>query len=382
MKDFTALGAYIFAGGFTLGVSKHLRVLGHLEEGDFGVATSRLNFPELPIWVGEETWPLLDLRAEGVDLLYANPPCSAFSSARYGNRSNGAQRWQDHPTIHCIPRTMDIARQIEPQVVVWESVTGAWTRGREMLDEFAEEFTGRGYAVTHMLTDGLAHGMAQRRRRYLFWAHRVELDFGEPRIEWRTAREALAGITPDWTERVSEMTAKLWAKAEPGGTPRDTITQAEREELKAMGVTGLPSFTKKRLDPDAPAPTVAGIARHMHWDEPRNLSNAEHAALCGYPPTFRFACSPSQVQREMARAVLPPVGEYVGRVVRAGLEAREPAKPSVRIVDHLTPAEELMKRKREALKVKRSVDTERERYDWTFRDLLEDPPKPPASPRG
>lgn len=108
----------------------------------------------------------------------------------------------------------------------------------------------------------------------------------------------------------------------------------------------------------------------------------DFTALGAYIFAGGFTLGVSRHLRVMARAVLPPVGDYVGRVVRAGLEAGVPAEPSVRVVDHLAPAEELMKRKREALKVERNVKAERERYDWTLRDLPEDPPKPPASPRG
>ena len=50
-----ALGTYIFAGGFTLGVKKHFDVLAHFEEKPgLYKKTAKANFPNLPIYEGEE----------------------------------------------------------------------------------------------------------------------------------------------------------------------------------------------------------------------------------------------------------------------------------------------------------------------------------------
>jgi len=46
-RRFRAVGAYIFAGGFTLGVRQHFNGLCHLEEGSYGVATMRKNQPDI-----------------------------------------------------------------------------------------------------------------------------------------------------------------------------------------------------------------------------------------------------------------------------------------------------------------------------------------------
>lgn len=81
MSNLTALGVHIYAGGFTVGVSKHFEPLGHLEEGKigYGAPSAKLNFPHLPMISGVENWKpfIQDLRSRrGVpDLVYCNPPC-------------------------------------------------------------------------------------------------------------------------------------------------------------------------------------------------------------------------------------------------------------------------------------------------------------------
>jgi hypothetical protein len=53
-----ALGAYIFAGGFALGVEKHFDILAHFEMKP-GVykKTFQANFPNVEYYEGEENWP-------------------------------------------------------------------------------------------------------------------------------------------------------------------------------------------------------------------------------------------------------------------------------------------------------------------------------------
>ena len=65
---------YIFAGNFTVGVSKHFRVVAHLEGDNYANKTFALNFPRVPVHWPKESWPDLS-----PDLIYANPPCAPWS---------------------------------------------------------------------------------------------------------------------------------------------------------------------------------------------------------------------------------------------------------------------------------------------------------------
>ena len=53
-----AIGSYIFAGGFTIGVKNHFDVKAHFEgDGEYGGDTFSLNYPDIPIYSGPEDWP-------------------------------------------------------------------------------------------------------------------------------------------------------------------------------------------------------------------------------------------------------------------------------------------------------------------------------------
>src|SRR6185369_10322557 len=79
-KKPTALGAHIYAGGFSLGVRRHFDVLCHFEEWKFGVATVEQNL-KIPVHVGEpSTWPINEYTGY-VDFVYCNPPCAPWSRA-------------------------------------------------------------------------------------------------------------------------------------------------------------------------------------------------------------------------------------------------------------------------------------------------------------
>jgi site-specific DNA-cytosine methylase len=94
-----ALGAYIFAGGFALGVKKHFDILAHFEMKP-GVykKTFQANFPDVEYYEGEENWPK-DKFKNKVDFVYCNPPCAPWSNL--GSTQKGAMAWKDDPRIAC-----------------------------------------------------------------------------------------------------------------------------------------------------------------------------------------------------------------------------------------------------------------------------------------
>src|SRR5688572_17460201 len=101
MSKPTALGAYVFAGGFTLGVKNHFDVQCVYEATPYGVATARRNQPEIPVHVGFENWELPDARS--VDFVYGNPPCAAWSPA--GSKLQpGTRDWRKDDRVDCTRR--------------------------------------------------------------------------------------------------------------------------------------------------------------------------------------------------------------------------------------------------------------------------------------
>jgi hypothetical protein len=70
-----AVGAHIFAGGFTVGMRDSFEVPLHLEASNYGVATAQHNLPGLAVRVDPAMrWGAEDLRGR-VHVIYGNPPC-------------------------------------------------------------------------------------------------------------------------------------------------------------------------------------------------------------------------------------------------------------------------------------------------------------------
>lgn len=344
-RPLRAVGCYIFAGGFTVGVSKHFEVLAHLEDGPFGVATTRLNFPNLPIYERPAEWPIDDLAARGVDFVYSNPPCAPWSRAA-DRRKLGS--WELDPRLHCVIQDFGLVEKLRPRVWCWESVRGAFTNGRPLVDRLTKQAREMGYAVTYLYTDAQRHGIAQRRKRFFMVVHDVAIDFEMPRDRPVTVGQALATVrSPTLTPQMLREDKKRWAywhklvkNTRPGeGTAEtfnrlhaDVVERAAREKLER--VPKRPSFQEIRLDPEGVSYTMTGGMKLLHPAEDRFLSPEEYAALSSYPLRYKFAgSSPMAWYGEIAKAVMPRVGEYLARMVAAAIRANRPAGDVFRFVD-------------------------------------------------
>lgn len=320
-KRLTALGAYIFAGGFTVGVRRHFDVLAHLEDGPYGVATALWNKLVPEVFQDPDAWPVERFRGK-VGFLFANPPCAPWSSCSHGR----ACHWTDDPRVNAVKRTYALLESIEPEAWAWESVRPTWVRGRELVETVAKKAMARGYSATVLMVNGIHHGVPQVRKRFFLVLHKRLIDWepGSERIV--TVREAFS--KPFKTETVSPCAPqylKLLKKAKPGERLAKVFNRLNAEAVahRAEGerVKGRPSFQNLRLVADEPSCVLTGGAKQFHPFDDRLISVEESAALCGYPRNFEFVGGTSKQYAQVAQAVMPPVGEYLARMVRGSLES-------------------------------------------------------------
>ncbi len=337
MSKLTAVGCYIFAGGFAVGVSKHFKLLAHLEDGDFGVASFKLNYPKVPVYIDPSEWPLRELKNK-VDFIYSNPPCAPWSQTGKGWASGPGRandNWKTDPRVDCVRKSFSAFQAIRPHVWVWESVTRAYTAGRDFVDELTAEILKMGYSVTYLLTDAQLHGLPQRRQRFHLIAHDVELQFPEPLGKIVTAGEALKGVKSPWVPMSTPRMLKL-IKATPQGVGlRRTFDKLNpHPKLNERGeIKGRPVWMNYRIRANRPSGTLIGGCHAVHPDHHRFLSPWEHAALCGYPPTFKFAGEPRRWYKQIAQAVTPVIGDYLGGVVKRGIKRGVKTRREVNVVD-------------------------------------------------
>ena len=338
-KTPTALGCAIYAGGFTLGIDKHFHVKAVLEETPYGVNTARHNFPHIPIYVGQENWPIGRFKSEPApDLIYGNPPCAAWSI----NGKKGD--WAADVRVQCTERHFDLLRELKPKIWVWESVVRAFEIGRSFVDDLTREAMRLGYSVTYLLHDAQYCGAPQVRRRFFMIAHTVTLSLPSPSWTKVSAADVLKTVKPMIysDHRKTEVTLfppsvlsgmkpgerlnKLWERHNP---------ESDRT-IKSNGqVKGRPSFGHVRLPLEGPCGATVGY--HMvHPTEHRWLAVNEIQALAGFPQSYVFKGSGELSQ--IARGVTPYVAEWLSGHLRKSLKLAVPiAKPAVHLVDYRSP---------------------------------------------
>lgn len=333
-----AIGAWIFAGGFTLGVKEHFTVRCVLEEGAFGVVTARHNQPEIPVHVGIETWPLDSLKAEGaIGFIYGNPPCAAWSSA--GGTAIQGKDWRIDPRVKCTRRLFMLLEELTPTVWAWESVVPAFTRGRELVDELTLRALELGYSVTYLFHNSMYLGVPQQRRRFFMVCSRVKFDIADEFQDVIAADVVLRRMNDPGEPlerdlkrflpllpyvRAGETMIKAWQRETPKPWPLNERGQ----------VLGRPNITLGRCPVGRPSQVI--MSEMIHPTENRGLSMKELAALCGYPPDYEFiGASPAQ---QLGRGVCPPVGEWLARNVRRCIERGEvDDEPCVKSIDCRDP---------------------------------------------
>ncbi len=338
MKNYTAVGCHIYAGGFTIGMRKHFNVLAHLEQSKYGVASVNKNMPDIPVFIDEDgNWRPQDYGLPHyVDVVYGNPPCAAFSVM-----NNDRQNWKTDGRLDCARAHFLNISRFNPKVFIYESVCGAFTLGRPFVDELAKRAMDMGYSVTHFLHACSHMGLPQKRLRYFFIAHKVPLDLlfaKQPKklkcIDFLKKVKDIGWVCPRWYHKTQP---DLIKNTEQGGGLRGTWEKlhppSRRRYTKKGWCIGRPLGCFHRLKADTLSCTVMGYFL-IHPTKNRPLGLNEYRALCGYPQRYWFEGSEGGHASFMARAVSPPVADWLGARVRAGLDSgRVLTSPSVRIID-------------------------------------------------
>jgi DNA (cytosine-5)-methyltransferase 1 len=347
MSKPTAVGAYVFAGGFSVGVrSAGFNVLAHLEDGPYGAKTVHANLREVKIFDVPDTWPIRQLKDQ-VDFIYANPPCAPFSSAGMSplhHRGVKDEWYKKDPRVNCIHRTIGLLA-IRPKVLAFESVAQIWKKARPLILELASTARDQGYSVTCILFNNVDVGVPQaHRKRFFFIAHRVAFNPQPPNGHHVSVQEAIAHLAKDPGEGypANPKYATVCAYTRPGQNLRDAWNKKHPDaapDPKTGRMKGRPGFSEKRLKWEGPGNTAIGGPKLWHPDEVRYLTVREQQVYCTYPVDYQFVTkSIHEKYAQIAQAVLPAVGKWLGSKVQKALLLRERRKkPHVKLLNYLEP---------------------------------------------
>jgi site-specific DNA-cytosine methylase len=123
---------------------------------------------------------------------------------------------------------------------VVESVTRAFTAGREFVDQFVELARPLGYSASHLLIDAKWLGVPQTRKRYFMVLHKNE--FSLPAPNWappKTAAEALLEVNdPGYVGQLTDpVQQQMLPTLKPGQAMRPLW---ERRDAGDRGTGGSP----------------------------------------------------------------------------------------------------------------------------------------------
>ena len=361
-----------FAGGLSLGVKMNgFELVGKKEsKGGFGAPNMEANRHLLgKNWEtqigGYEEWEPID-----ADLVIGNPPCSGFSLL-----SSKSFRGINSSINACMWGITEYAAKIAPPIFAFESVQGAYTSGRELMQDLRarlEELTGQKYDLTHVLHSARSVGSPQMRRRYMFIAHRIPVGFEVPTPkELPTIKDAiydLAKLKLQWEEQIyTRTTISKWAqdkRAKNGKVDGHIgIDIPHTRRMKELLNTGLwkqgmdlakviqqldendvewPEFYNRRkehfqtngynfgftqpyrLKDDGVCPVITGggLDLLVHPTESRGLTHREVARLMGYPDSWNI--EPLRDYKALrltwGKGVTVDVGKYFGKWLHASLD--------------------------------------------------------------
>lgn len=325
----TAIGCYVYAGGFTSGMTDAgILTVANFSDG-FGDEIFSLNFPAVPI-VGEP-WDIFKWDRSRPDIVYGNPPCAVWSPAStvsHGQRK--VKHWSEDPRMSCWDRLLQLGLRLRPSIIVGESVPQFFTKGWAFSSSLANELMHHGYSVTFLFHDVKFLGGAQQRRRVFLIGHRVELRIPQQcEVEMVTPAEVLANVQdPGELVELVDSVAEIINLVPVGGTVSRTFdAYFGPKESRPPGLRR-PSMYDSRLDPTRP--TGAIIAdRLYHPTEGRKLGVLELAALMGYPDEWDWGDrSPGFKLGRMFKAVTPYAGRYLGGLLRSALTDPTPISAS------------------------------------------------------
>ena len=172
----TAVDLFSGAGGLTLGLlNSGWDVRGCADASGACGATHSLNFPRIPIHVGDvrelsgrNLLEIARLKPGGLDLLAGGPPCQGFSIL--------GQRERGDPRNELFLQFMRLAAELRPKVILIENVPGLATlEGGAVLRAISQAFDEAGYDAACAELVAAQYGVPQLRWRMVFVGWRRDL---------------------------------------------------------------------------------------------------------------------------------------------------------------------------------------------------------------
>lgn len=243
------------------------------------------------------------------DIVIGGFPCQGFSVAN-------TKRSLDDSRNILYRELLRVIQDKRPRFFLAENVKGIlhFAKGK-VFNTILSEMSALGYKVQYRLFNAADYGVPQKRERVVIVGVRDDVDFVFRFPEPTHGRDG--GLLVKKWVGVAEALARFPDPASPNEIPNHVCS---KYKLNFNGYLG-----HRRLDPDAPAPTVTargddrgGVVILPHPNAMRRMTGRELAAVQSFPDDYRFCGTLSSVYRQIGNAVPPRLAEAVARQFPAG----------------------------------------------------------------
>lgn len=347
------VGQFIFAGSATIGVMNNgvtpleiLELVDGIKE-DNGMHFAH-NYPNIKMtlpseWENDEY--LEGLRQQGIDMMFANPPCSGLSLARIGASAENE--------VNChIYRYFTTVEKVQPKTFIMENAPTLLTIGKPILNDAVKQLEHL-YNFTVIREFGKNHNVAMGRQRTFLVGWRkdvfpkiptIHMD-KQPKVSVKDVIGDLADVelgeflnhvlvekrpdanfdrfladlplNPVRKETIRYIICRDWEKYEPLLTEKEKKSLATQLYKQRAGL-GYWDKSPQRPHEDGLAPSLTGYSTIVHYKHDRQLTIREYARLMGYPDTFELL-EHKDVIRHLAQGVPARYYEWISKEVMSAL---------------------------------------------------------------
>ncbi len=190
-NSLTYLGLYSGCGGSDSGFTKNgFQSLGAIDINSHALTVHKRNLPGPVFNADLKTCSVFELIGKDkVDIIFSGAPCQGFSTAGMRN--------VDDPRNSLLLKGGEIALEMNTKVFISENVMGSVAgKHKKYWDELENRFRGQEYKTQFVKVNCLDIGMAQMRKRILFFAWKGGVD----QIQWpkkvgsKTLRNVLKNV--------------------------------------------------------------------------------------------------------------------------------------------------------------------------------------------
>lgn len=345
-NTYTLLDLFAGAGGLSIGFEEAgFKLVGASDFDKWSCETLRLNHPDAAIFEGDvkqlsSAEIKKALKGEEVDVIVGGPPCQGFSQL--------GKRMKDDPRNEMLYEYWRIITELRPKMFVMENVPQLLKS--DQFAEFLELVENSEYEVEYKVLLAADFGAPQKRQRAIIIGSRIgkpshppqthknpikPLDIFNPKLKaWKTVSDAIGDLplTPTGTDlhigrNPTELSKKRYACVPVGGNRFDLPVELLPNCWIKKSKGGTDLFG--RLWWDRPSVTIRTEffkpekGRYLHPTENRPITLREGARLQGFPDSYKFVGSYTQIAKQIGNAVPNKLARAIAEELLRQLSASE-----------------------------------------------------------